>query len=794
MQHRLLAVFFLSRVSWLLRLVKTLSFSELYCRKEVSIACPSFCACSFTHPILASPSMPRFLDTLTGRFVWRDDPANVVYAILSHTWRPAAEGGEQSYDDLRRLQAEVEAAKASARPLSGEPDSGQVNPLDSTIFSHPALSDKTKGICRIAREAGYRLVWNDACCIDKSSSAELTEAINSMFQWYRLADVCYVYLADVPDMNASGVPFEQSKWHRRGWTLQGLIAPKRVVFLNQIWCAIGTKFGLAPALEKITDIDFDVLTGRAALGSVSVARRMSWAARRETTRVEDRAYSLMGIFGVHMPTIYGEGSNAFLRLQEEIIKLIPDQSVFAWGRACVLTSLHTKDDRMPGETDSYGLLADSPSAFSGSSDIYTLSPEDFASRIRRAKKDVPSLHSVFTPQGVRIELLCIDLAQVPELCQTFVVPRHACVAEAMCGDCLQLGHAHVLALLQCEDQGGALIALPLCEPPSGLGNRHGLLVVTHINCARLLHQPVRIIRLTRYALLEVLRHLPLGLNPTSLSILRHYSARSMVPNLSRDYSFETRGPSSIDHEFWQSVDQRGDSVFRIAPRCDQELGMLGFELSPLRCQRLIGEVALSTTLTEFLRPDPRDGPSKRVPRGITELKITLIQNGDGYGDDVPVGATVVRFSITNQRCIIFPDTGKPPSLYIDLSPRPTSSHSTTYEMPVLVHNDYTSTSVSGVSCGLLFGARALASTVFVVYWGADDPGEQNMLDRRFLRLSLERSAGATGANDFRDLWVAVEISDEYWHWNNGIDDDGVNKSVSAGNHAIPFLLQSTTIG
>ncbi|EIW58122.1 uncharacterized protein TRAVEDRAFT_124208, partial [Trametes versicolor FP-101664 SS1] len=264
--------------------------------------------------------MPRFLDTRTGQFVWRDDPTNVVYAILSHTWRSAAEGGEQSYDDLRILQAEVEVTKAFPSPLSPEPDGGQVgsDPLNSTIFSHPALSDKTQGICRIAREAGYRLVWNDACCIDKSSSAELTEAINSMFQWYRLADVCYVYLADLPDTNASGVAFEQSKWHRRGWTLQELIAPKRVVFLNQAWCAIGTKFALAPVLENITDIDFDVLTGRAALDSVSVARRMSWAARRETTRVEDRAYSLMGIFGVHMPTIYGEGSNAFLRLQEEI--------------------------------------------------------------------------------------------------------------------------------------------------------------------------------------------------------------------------------------------------------------------------------------------------------------------------------------------------------------------------------------------------------------------------------------------------------------------------------------------
>ncbi|EIW58116.1 HET-domain-containing protein, partial [Trametes versicolor FP-101664 SS1] len=267
--------------------------------------------------------MPRFLDTLTGQFVWKDSPANVIYAILSHTWRSAEQGSEQSYDDVCKLQA----------------------------------------------EAGYRLIWNDACCIDKSSSAELTEAINSMFQWYRLADVCYVYLADVPDEDAFGARFARSKWHRRGWTLQELIAPKRVVFLTQNWRMIGTKFGLALTLEKITNIDFNVLTGRAALDSISVARRMSWAARRETTRVKDRAYSLLGIFGVHMPTIYGEGSNAFLRLQEEIIKAIPDQSIFAWGRACVLASSHVKDNRLPGDTDGYGLLAESPAAFSGSGDV-----------------------------------------------------------------------------------------------------------------------------------------------------------------------------------------------------------------------------------------------------------------------------------------------------------------------------------------------------------------------------------------------------------------------------------------
>ncbi|EIW51966.1 uncharacterized protein TRAVEDRAFT_86424, partial [Trametes versicolor FP-101664 SS1] len=191
---------------------------------------------------------------------------------------------------------------------------------------------KIKGFCRVAREAGFRLAWNDTCCIDKTSSAELSEAINSMYEWYRLSDMCYVYLADVPDGDIArrGSDFRGSSWHTRGWTLQELIAPEFVVFLTQTWCFLGTKMSLASALARTSGIDFDILVGRARPDSVSVARRMSWAAKRATTRVEDRAYSLMGIFGIHMPPIYGEGEKAFIRLQEEILKTTPDQSIFVW--------------------------------------------------------------------------------------------------------------------------------------------------------------------------------------------------------------------------------------------------------------------------------------------------------------------------------------------------------------------------------------------------------------------------------------------------------------------------------
>ncbi|EIW54234.1 uncharacterized protein TRAVEDRAFT_86618, partial [Trametes versicolor FP-101664 SS1] len=193
---------------------------------------------------------------------------------------------------------------------------------------------KIKGACKIVRDAGFRLIWIDSCCIDKSSSAELAEAINSMFKWYKLSKVCYVFLEDVPgrceNAKDQAARFRKSRWHTRSWTLQELVAPTRVQFYARCWCFLGTKEGLAKTLEKATGIHTDILTGRAAVESTSVAQRLSWAAKRRATRVEDEAYSLMGLFGVYMTLIYGEGKNAFLRLQEEIAKANPDQTQLAW--------------------------------------------------------------------------------------------------------------------------------------------------------------------------------------------------------------------------------------------------------------------------------------------------------------------------------------------------------------------------------------------------------------------------------------------------------------------------------
>ncbi|KAI9150221.1 Vegetative incompatibility protein [Paramyrothecium foliicola] len=228
-------------------------------------------------------------------------------------------------------------------------------------WKQPAIARAKRGYtkiiktCEIARTRfGVDYVWVDTNCIDKRSSAELSEAINSMFQWYRNAKVCLAYLADVdlgegadrqpddwnkaisePGWSAGGrfqrssEQFRASRWFTRGWTLQELLAPRHVLFLSEGWQYIATKAHLQREISDITGIPKMALGGF-PIGRWSVAEIMSWASRRSTSRVEDRAYSLMGLFDINMPLLYGEGFKAFRRLQEEIIKVSNDQSIFAW--------------------------------------------------------------------------------------------------------------------------------------------------------------------------------------------------------------------------------------------------------------------------------------------------------------------------------------------------------------------------------------------------------------------------------------------------------------------------------
>ncbi|KAK7415433.1 hypothetical protein QQX98_005884 [Neonectria punicea] len=264
------------------------------------------------------------------------------YAILSHTW------GEdevvfRDMDDIPRAQQK-------------------------------AAWHKVQLTCDQARENMLPYAWIDSCCIDKSSSAELSEAINSMLEWYRQATCCYAYLEDFDIIlsqtaaNISRTAFNQlarCRWFTRGWTLQELIAAPEVVFFSHTWQAIGTKETLKHDIAEITGIDKDVLETMAYMPGIPVGRRMSWAAKRQTTRVEDMAYCLMGLFNVNMPLLYGEGEKAFIRLQEEIVRQHRDLSLFAWRQLEPMPQYRGIFARSPAEfIDCSSLVSRNTSFFS----------------------------------------------------------------------------------------------------------------------------------------------------------------------------------------------------------------------------------------------------------------------------------------------------------------------------------------------------------------------------------------------------------------------------------------------
>ena len=269
--------------------------------------------------------------------VFDDIDTTPPYAILSHRWGP----DEVLFADL-----------VSDGPKTGD------------------RFKKLLGCCKRALRDGYAYVWIDTCCIDQKSSAELSESINSMYLWYSRSAICYAYLQDVTtsaDPDSSESSFRKSVWFTRGWTLQELIAPSNVLFLTQSWRSIGYKADLAGTIQEITRIDYGVLCGLALVQDTSVAERMSWASNRKTTKVEDRAYSLLGIFGVNMPAIYGEGSKAFERLQHEIMNQSTDYSILVW-----------RQDRSDTNLAPSPVLASSPDAFSESSGVIVIPDSHFA--------------------------------------------------------------------------------------------------------------------------------------------------------------------------------------------------------------------------------------------------------------------------------------------------------------------------------------------------------------------------------------------------------------------------------
>ena len=291
-----------------------------------------------------------------------DGPVKPPYAILSHTW----EGEEVQFPEFRTL--------------------------DKTKTGCEGGSAKIRHTCDIARQNKLQYAWVDTCCIDKSSSAELSESINSMYAWYKNATVCLVYLQDLPHDTTFEHGLARCKWLTRGWTLQELIAPRHVDFFDQVWTKRTTKLASTKLLATATGVDEAVLAGKAPLGRIPVAQRMSWLSQRRTTRIEDMAYCMLGIFDIFLPLIYGEGEKAFLRLQEEIAKQTCDLSLFAWTAP------------PPPPLGHFERLEN----FRG---VFANSPSEFASchRMHHRNPNIPHREFTITNRGLRIETKLIKL-------------------------------------------------------------------------------------------------------------------------------------------------------------------------------------------------------------------------------------------------------------------------------------------------------------------------------------------------------------------------------------------------
>ncbi|KIW16572.1 hypothetical protein PV08_03760 [Exophiala spinifera] len=247
------------------------------------------------------------------------------YAILSHTW-------EEEEVTLQHME------KGDASTMKGY--------------------QKLRSSCQRAMKDGYDWIWIDTCCIDKTSSAELGEAINSMFTYYGHSAVCYAYLADIE--NPEG--FGKSRWFTRGWTLQELLAPRHLIFFDKSWRELGTKQFFSKRISSGTGIPEEAILGT-SVRTYNAAQRMSWASRRQTTRAEDIAYCLLGLFDIHMFPIYGEGTErAYIRLQEEILRQSEDHTLFLW------TPKHDPYNQ--------GLLASSPEAFCTHPECFTWMPQE----------------------------------------------------------------------------------------------------------------------------------------------------------------------------------------------------------------------------------------------------------------------------------------------------------------------------------------------------------------------------------------------------------------------------------
>jgi hypothetical protein len=276
----------------------------------------------------------RLLNTDTFEFKEVYDDSIPAYAILSHRWRD----DEVSYQDLLACRRRDSAGFS------------KIMKACELVASDSANNGGVYG----------SWIWIDTCCINKESSTEISEAINSMWRWYENAAVCYAYLDDVvPNRSV-----EESELFTRGWTLQELLAPHKVEFYSRTWTRLGNKVELCDHISTATGINQRIILSENPfeIHRCSAAQKLSWAAHRRTSRAEDMAYCLLGLLDVNMPLLYGEGTKAFVRLQEKLMRSYDDESILAWPVATGRDEEFTLSGTLKGAYLT-SLFADTPAKF-----------------------------------------------------------------------------------------------------------------------------------------------------------------------------------------------------------------------------------------------------------------------------------------------------------------------------------------------------------------------------------------------------------------------------------------------
>ncbi|KAK0645789.1 heterokaryon incompatibility protein-domain-containing protein [Cercophora newfieldiana] len=453
---------------------------------------------------------------------------DVDYAILSHTWGEE----EVTFQEMQNLNRAVRKKKGFSK-----------------IFQ----------AAQQAKDDGLNWVWVDTCCIDKTSSAELSEAINSMYMWYQRSRICYAYLADVsshPPVEVDDTKFRRSRWFTRGWTLQELVAPRQLTFYSKDWTRIGEKLLDLPPASVVPDlvwgtkgrqtlceasgIPYAVLFDGRPREQYSVAQRMSWASQRVCTRIEDTAYCMLGLFDVNMPLLYGEETKAFTRLQEEIIKANDDHSIYAW--TVPQPVLNNNRGKWPGKNTDWTphpVLAPSPLYFADCEDVHATGRE-FGEP------------SSLTKHGLRIELCLKRYNALPQAVHSFYDNTEVLFATLNC--CLQ--------------KSGVLVplCLPLVRVIRGVAQTHCYRIGTGQHTTP--PSPDGAVENTEATTVYVRQKVPLSerLASEARLVLRFSNAQFYFPSLAPDVTTNTKCSTGFSIEVaGAGTEHPGSAIFNCLP-------------------------------------------------------------------------------------------------------------------------------------------------------------------------------------------------------------------------------------